>query len=187
MSSTRCWSLAPEGHYCLFIIHIYIHILGEPGCGPLHSPSHALPSETPMTQHPSREPALPVVTLTSSPFRPKSSSSSWSWIENHDVIMIAMTSQINGVSFVCSTCVFMPRISKKSSKLRVTGLCEGNSPVTGRFPSQRASNAENVFIWWRHHETTTNSLRPSSVCTEKQESSCTWVNFFVTGGTAVSR
>ena len=40
---------------------------------------------------------------------------------------------------------------KKTSKLRVTGLCEGNSPVTGEFPSQRASNAENVSIRWRHH------------------------------------
>ena len=43
------------------------------------------------------------------------------------------------------------RRSEKSSKLRVTGLCEGNSPVTGEFSSQSASNAENVFIWWRHH------------------------------------
>ena len=43
------------------------------------------------------------------------------------------------------------RRSKKTSKLRATGLCEGNSPVTGEFPSQRASNAENVSIWWRHH------------------------------------
>ena len=34
------------------------------------------------------------------------------------------------------------------SKLRVTGLCEGNPPVTGGFPSQTASNAENVSIWW---------------------------------------
>ena len=39
--------------------------------------------------------------------------------------------------------------SKKTSKLRVTGQCAGNSPVTGEFPAQRASNAENVFIWWR--------------------------------------
>ena len=31
-------------------------------------------------------------------------------------------------------------IPKKISKLRVTGLCEGNSPVT----------SENVSIWWRH-------------------------------------
>ena len=41
--------------------------------------------------------------------------------------------------------------SKETSKLRVTGLCEGNSPGTGEFPAQRASNAENVSIWWRHH------------------------------------
>ena len=41
--------------------------------------------------------------------------------------------------------------SKKTSKLRVTGLCAGNSPGTGEFPSQMASNAENVSIWWRHH------------------------------------
>ena len=31
------------------------------------------------------------------------------------------------------------------------GLCAGNSPVTGEFPAQRASNAENISIWWRHH------------------------------------
>ena len=43
------------------------------------------------------------------------------------------------------------RRSKKTSKLHVTGLCEGNSLVTGEFPTQRASNAENVSIWWRHH------------------------------------
>ena len=43
------------------------------------------------------------------------------------------------------------RRSKKTSKLCVTGLCEGNSPVTGEFPTQRASNAENVSIRWRHH------------------------------------
>ena len=46
------------------------------------------------------------------------------------------------------------RRTKKTSKPRVTGLCEGNPPVTvtGGFPSQSASNAENVSIWWRHHE-----------------------------------
>ena len=43
------------------------------------------------------------------------------------------------------------RRSKKTSKLRVTGLCAGNSPMTGEFPAQMASNAENVSIWWRHH------------------------------------
>ena len=44
------------------------------------------------------------------------------------------------------------RRSKKTSKLRVTDLCAGNSQVTGKFPAQRASNAENVSIWWRHHD-----------------------------------
>ena len=44
------------------------------------------------------------------------------------------------------------RISKKTSKLCVTGLCARNSPVTGEFPAQRASNAGNVSIWWRHHD-----------------------------------
>ena len=43
------------------------------------------------------------------------------------------------------------RKSKKTSKLRVTGLCAGNSPGTGEFPAQMASYAENVSIWWRHH------------------------------------
>ena len=44
------------------------------------------------------------------------------------------------------------RRSKKTSKLRATGLCVENSPETGEFPTQRASNVENVSIWWRHHE-----------------------------------
>ena len=43
------------------------------------------------------------------------------------------------------------RRSKKTSKLRVTGLCARNSPGTGEFPAQMDSNAENVSIWWRHH------------------------------------
>ena len=51
----------------------------------------------------------------------------------------------------CSLNRLFRRRSKKTSKLRVTGLCAGNSPVSGEFPAQKASNAENVSIWWRHH------------------------------------
>ena len=40
---------------------------------------------------------------------------------------------------------------KQTPKPRVTGLCERNSLVTGEFPSQRASNTENVSIKWHHH------------------------------------
>ena len=42
--------------------------------------------------------------------------------------------------------------SRKTSNIRVTGIYAGHSPVTGEFPAQMASNAENVSIWWRHHD-----------------------------------
>ena len=50
-------------------------------------------------------------------------------------------------------CSFRRR-PKKISKLRATGhsLCARNLPVTGEFPSQMASNAGNVSIWWHHHD-----------------------------------
>ena len=51
----------------------------------------------------------------------------------------------------CLLSRLLSRKSGKISKLRITGLCELNSPVTGGFLSQRARNADNVSIWWRHH------------------------------------
>ena len=68
-----------------------------------------------------------------------------------DVIMGTMASQITSLTTVYSTFYSGGR-SKKTSKLRVTGLCAGNSPGTGEFPAQMASNAENVSIRWRHHD-----------------------------------
>ena len=59
--------------------------------------------------------------------------------------MGAKASQITSLTIVCST-ISSRRRSKKTSKLRVTGLCAGNSPVTTEFPAQSASNAENVSI-----------------------------------------
>ena len=66
------------------------------------------------------------------------------------------------------------RRSKKTPKLRVSGLCEGNSPVTGEFPAQRANNAGKCFhvhewflrdafesfrgTWWRHQMETFSAL-----------------------------
>ena len=49
--------------------------------------------------------------------------------------------------------------SKKTSNLRVTGLCAGYTPGTGEVPAQRASHAENVSIWWRHHAVTADCSR----------------------------
>ena len=66
--------------------------------------------------------------------------------------MSTMASQITSLTIFYST-FYSKRRSKKTPKLRVTGLCAGNSPVTGEFPAQMASNAEKVSIRWRHHET----------------------------------
>ena len=60
-----------------------------------------------------------------------------------------MASEITGVSIAQS--FDQAQIKGKKPKLRVIGLCEGNPLVTGGFPSQRASDAENASICWRHH------------------------------------
>ena len=59
--------------------------------------------------------------------------------------MSTMMSQITTVSIMLLNRLFRLR-SKKTSKFRVTGLCEGNSPVTDEFPTQRASNVE-MFLF----------------------------------------
>ena len=83
--------------------------------------------------------------------------------------MSAMASEITGVSFVwpsvCSGAddIAMTswwvrwRLKSPASRLfpnpfvqaQIKVLCHW--PVTSEFPAQRASNAENVSIWWRHH------------------------------------
>ena len=59
--------------------------------------------------------------------------------------MSAMACQITGVSIVCSALCSGPDKKIKAPR---------HWPLLGKttgFPSQRASNAENVSIWWRHH------------------------------------
>ena len=80
-----------------------------------------------------------------------------SWIRrsvlpNHycDVIMGTTASQIISLTIVYSI-DHSGADERKISKLRITGLCERNSPLTGDFRAQVASNAEIVSIWWRHH------------------------------------
>ena len=76
-------------------------------------------------------------------------------IYQHIVILQWRHNECDGVSnhqfHDCWLNRLFGRRSKKTSKLRVTGLCAGNSPGTGDFSAQMASNAENVSIWWRHH------------------------------------
>ena len=63
------------------------------------------------------------------------------------------------------------RRSKKTLKFRVIGLCTGNSPGTGEFPAQMASNVENVSIWWRHHVSRAVLLRPD-ILQGRQQRQC---------------
>ena len=75
----------------------------------------------------------------------------------NDVIMSSMASQITSLTD-CSLDLFSRRRSKETSKLRVTGLCEGNSPVTGEFPAQSANNPFDDVIMasgrtvWRYQQ-----------------------------------
>ena len=72
------------------------------------------------------------------------------------------------------------RRSMKISKLRVSGLCVGNSPGTGEFPATMASNAENVSIWWRHHvHNTPQGLSTWLVCVFLSDASHGWARWHV--------
>ena len=64
---------------------------------------------------------------------------------------------------------FVRHTWKKISKLRVTGLCEGNSPVTGEFPAQRVSNAQmfpfdDVIMRFLMIDTTSTNVHASKIC-----------------------
>ena len=100
-----------------------IYTWPEPG---LSVPAHVLASSDP-----------PVVIMLSSHY--------------NDIIMSEKASQITGVSILLD-CLFRLRTEKASKTRNVTGLFEWNSSATVEFLAQRASNAENVFIWWRHNE-----------------------------------
>ena len=70
----------------------------------------------------------------------------------NDVIINAMASQITNPTIVYSSVYSLfRRKTKKTSKLRVTGLCWGWFSGDRWISRIRASNAENVSIWWRHH------------------------------------
>ena len=88
----------------------------------------------------------------------ESRSTSQIWKVAHCFLALALKWRHNGRESVsnhqphdCLLSHLLRRRSQKTSKLRVTGLCAENSPVTDEFPAQMASNAVNVSIWWRHH------------------------------------
>ena len=79
--------------------------------------------------------------------------------------MSEMASQTTSLTIAYSTVYSSADVgninAKKTSKLRIIGLCEENSPVTDALPAQRAGNAENVSIWWRHHIVIANCTSPT--------------------------
>ena len=65
--------------------------------------------------------------------------------------MGAMAYQITSLTMVYST-VYSGAVQRKHQISASLAFVEGNSPLTSEFPAQRASNAENASIWWRHYE-----------------------------------
>ena len=76
------------------------------------------------------------------------------WVGNDmlhyiDVIMTTVASRITSLAVVYSI-IYQTQMKKNIKALRHWSLC-GEFTGTGEFPAQRASNAENVSIWWSHH------------------------------------
>ena len=64
--------------------------------------------------------------------------------------MGAMASQITSLTIVYSTVYSGADQSKHQSSASLAFVW--GITGTGEFPAQMASNAENVSIWWRHHD-----------------------------------
>ena len=65
--------------------------------------------------------------------------------------MNTMGSQIISLTIVYST-VYSGSDQSKHQSSASLAFVWGIPPGTGEFPAQMASNAENVSIWWRHHD-----------------------------------
>ena len=75
----------------------------------------------------------------------------WQCVHYNDVEMGVKASQITNLTIVYSIVVSGADQGKHQSSASLAFVWGINSPVTGEFPTQRASDAENVSIWWRHH------------------------------------
>ena len=78
------------------------------------------------------------------------------------VRMSAIASQITILRIGYST-VYSDADQRKHQSFAPLAFVRGIPRVTGEFPAQRASNAENVSIWWRHH--TNSFLAHQVLCT----------------------
>ena len=100
-------------------------------------------------------------------------------VHYNDGIMDTMASQITSLTIVCSTAYSDAdqRKHKSSAPLafvRRIHRC-GEFTETGEFPAQMASNAENVSIWWRHHEWQTHRQLYRMTVNLFGEKYCIWI------------
>ena len=90
---------------------------------------------------------LSVTSYSGSPFR---GTSRLCTLHYNDVIMSAMASQITSLTNVYPM-VYSGADQRQHQSSASLAFVRVNQPVTGEVPAQRASNAENVSIWWRRH------------------------------------
>ena len=83
-----------------------------------------------------------------------------------DVTMCAIASQITSLTIVYST-VYSGADQRKHQSSALLAFVGGNSPGTGEFPAQMASNTENVSVWWRHHVYPHVHTYPASVLVDR--------------------
>ena len=78
--------------------------------------------------------------------------------------MGTMAFQITSLTIVYST-VYSGTYQRKHQSSASLAFVWGIH-VTGEFPAQMASNAENISIWWRHHVEPMATTKPTTVaCT----------------------
>ena len=65
--------------------------------------------------------------------------------------MSAMASQITGVSIVGSGATVGSGENQRKYRISASLAFVCGIPLTGEFIAKKASNAENVSIWWCHH------------------------------------
>ena len=103
------------------------------------------------------------------------------WLIHYsDVIMSAMVSQITSVLIVCST-VCPGADQRKHQSSASLAFVGGEPPVPGGFPSHMTNNAENVSIWWRHHDwLRSNDIHLRTISREIRHPSITKISLKIT-------
>ena len=90
----------------------------------------------------------------------------------NDVIMSLIASQISSLTIVYST--FYSGADQRKHQSASLASVRGIQRA-GEFPAQRASNAENISIWWRHHDTV--YAKPIQAETRKNRQNSQSLNF----------